>query len=72
VAESSDSNKSNDDNVNNDHVGNYPNSDLTCPLETFHQLDVMVGGGKNVIFNTVMQFCCQRTSNSILFERGHP
>lgn len=33
---------------------------------------MLVGGGKNVMFKTVMQFCCQRTSNNILFERGHP
>ncbi len=46
VAKSNDSNKLDDDSVNNDHVGSGPNSNLTCPLKTFHQLDVMVGGGK--------------------------
>jgi hypothetical protein len=72
VAKSSYSNKLDNHNVNNDHGGNGPNLDLTCPREMFHQLDIMVGRGKNVIFKTMMQFCCQKTSNNILFKRGHP
>jgi hypothetical protein len=54
VAESNDSNESDDDSVNNDHVKSGPNLDLTCPLKTFHQLGNVVGKGKNVIFKIVV------------------